>query len=227
MAKQLGLDLPGKTALGRDDFLVAPSNALAVALIDVWPDWQGGKLVVSGPSGSGKTHLAHVWAALSGARIIDAQEVAGADIPSLAGGHMAIENVPAIARDNDAETALFHLHNLTLANGHSLLFTGADPLPAWPIALPDLKSRLQGAAQAELAAPDDTLLSAVLAKQFSDHQIMPNPDVIPYLVAHMDRSFSAARDLVAALNRESLAQKRGVTRPMAKNVLDKLSPSAR
>ena len=227
MAKQLGLDLPGKTARGRDDFLVAPSNALAVALIDAWPDWLGGKLVVSGPSGSGKTHLTHVWAALSGGRILEAADLDEAKVPNLASGPVAIENVTAVAGNATAETALFHLHNLTLANGHSLLFTGQDPLPSWPIALPDLKSRLQGAAQAELAAPDDSLLSAVLAKQFSDHQIMPNPDVIPYLVAHMDRSFAAARDIVAALNRESLAQKRGVTRPMAKNILDKLSPSAR
>ena len=36
MATQLGLDLPVRAALGRDDFMVAPSNALALTMIDGW-----------------------------------------------------------------------------------------------------------------------------------------------------------------------------------------------
>jgi len=99
---------------------------------------------------------------------------------------------------------------------------GAPPWRAWGLQLPDLKSRLQGATQADLQPPDDTLLAAVLAKQFNDHQIVPKSDVIPYLVAHMDRSFAMARSLVATLNRESLEQKRAVTRPLAASVLEKL-----
>ena len=227
MARQLGLDLPGKTALGRDDFLIAPSNALAVTLIDMWPNWQAHKLVLTGPAGSGKTHLVHVWAAKSQATIIAATQITHVDIPALAQNHVAVEDVTMIAGNPAAETALFHLHNLTLANGYTVLFTGKDALPAWPVQLPDLKSRLQGAAVAELAAPDDSLLSAVLAKQFNDFQIMPKPDVIPYLVAHMDRSFAAARIWVETLNRESLAQKKGVTRPMAAQLLDKVVPIRR
>ena len=38
MARQLGLNLPAHTARGREDFLVAPSNALAVSLIEGWRD---------------------------------------------------------------------------------------------------------------------------------------------------------------------------------------------
>lgn len=221
MAEQLGLELPSIAALGREDFLVAPSNALAVALIDSWPNWPSGKLALSGPAGSGKTHLTHVWAARSGAQILDAQALAEVDIPALASGPVAIENVPDIAGNEAAETALFHLHNLCLANGHALLVTGAGALPNWPIALPDLKSRLQGAVSAELAAPDDTLLAAVLVKQFADRQLAPPADVIPYLVKRIDRSFEAARDIVAILDHESLARKKPITRPFASAVLDK------
>ncbi|THH35789.1 chromosomal replication initiator DnaA [Aliishimia ponticola] len=220
MPQQLGLDLPGITALGRDDFLVAPSNALAVALLDAWPNWQGGKLLLSGPAGSGKTHLAHAWAARSGARIIQASAVAEDDIPALAEGPVAVEDVTDIAGDLARETALFHLHNLVLANGHSLMFTG-DVVPAgWPLSLPDLKSRLQGATSAELAAPDDTLLSAVIAKLFADRQIMPPPNVIQYLVSRIDRSFDAARDTVARIDAESIARKKPVTRRLAADILD-------
>ncbi len=218
-AEQLGFDLPGTPALGREDFLVAPSNALALALIDAWPEWSGGKLLVSGPDGSGKTHLAHVWASRSSARIIAACDLPQADIPALANGPVAVEDVHRIAGDKLAETAVFHLHNLALSQGQTLLFTGCGTPAGWGIALPDLLSRLQGAASAELMAPDDTLLAAVLAKQFADRQIMPRPDVIPYLVAHMDRSFAEARRVVAALDALALARKKAITRPLAAQVL--------
>jgi chromosomal replication initiation ATPase DnaA len=117
MSKQLGLDLPSVPALGREDFLLAPSNALAVSLIEAWPNWSAGKLVMSGPKGSGKTHLAHVWAAQAQARMVNARDVADADIPDLANGPVAVEDVPEIAGHHDAETALFHLHNLMRAQG--------------------------------------------------------------------------------------------------------------
>ncbi len=220
MSQQLGLDLPSVPALGREDFLLAPSNALAVSLIEAWPNWSAGKLVMSGPKGSGKTHLAHVWAAQAQARMVNARDVADADIPDLANGPVAVEDVPEIAGHHDAETALFHLHNLTLANGHTLLFTGTDPVAHWPLVLPDLKSRLQGAASAEMAPPDDTLLSAVMAKQFADRQIMPPPTLIPYLVSRIDRSFAAAREIVEQLDRASLAAKKPITRNLAAKVLD-------
>ena len=36
---QLTFDLGRPPAFGRDDFLVAPSNAEAVAWLERWPDW--------------------------------------------------------------------------------------------------------------------------------------------------------------------------------------------
>lgn len=218
-AQQLGFDMPGPAALGREDFLVAPSNALAIALIDAWPEWSGGKMLLIGPQGAGKTHLAHVWAAMSDATLVAARTLQTADIPALASKAVAVEDVDEIAGNAEAETALFHLHNLTLANGHSLLMTGGLAPASWGISLPDLLSRLQGATSAELMPPDDTLLAAVLAKQFNDRQILPKPDVIPYLVAHMDRSFAAAREIVAALDTAALARKQAITRPLAAEVL--------
>ena len=43
---QLALDLGHRPAMGREDFLVTPSNALAVAWIDRWPDWPGPALAL-------------------------------------------------------------------------------------------------------------------------------------------------------------------------------------
>lgn len=220
MAVQLGLDLPVRTAHGRDDFLVAPSNAMAVAMIENWRNWSGAKLVLSGPAGAGKTHLTHVWAQAAGARIIAAQSLRKEDVPALATSCVAVEDVNTIATDPAAQTALFHLHNMVLAEGHSLLLTGTGAVAHWGLSLPDLVSRLQGALEAGIDAPDDALLSAVLVKLLADRQLMPPPDVIPYLLKRMDRSFGAARDVVAALDRASLAAKRPITRALAATVLD-------
>jgi chromosomal replication initiation ATPase DnaA len=219
MARQLSFDLPAKPALGRDDFFVSPANTLAVAMIDGTPGWPGGKLVLSGPPGAGKTHLTHVWAAQTGARVIAAADLAQADLPELARGPVAIEDVPGIATDIEAQNALFHLHNLVLAEGHALLLTGQGSPNHWRLSLPDLQSRLDGTQHVALEAPDDRLLAAVLAKLFADRQVTPRPDVIPYLVARMDRSFDAAADIVDRLDRAALDQRRDVSRALAASVL--------
>jgi len=221
MPTQLGLDLPVRTAHGRDDFLVAPSNAMAVAMIENWRNWSGAKMVLTGPPGAGKTHLTHVWADAATAQIISARDLRSDDVPALAAQSIAVEDVPLIAQDPAAQTALFHLHNMVLAEGHSLLLTGTGAVPHWGLTLPDLVSRLRGALEASIDAPDDALLSAVLVKLLADRQLMPPADVIPYLLKRMDRSFAAARDVVEALDRESLAAKRPITRALAAVVLDK------
>ncbi|KUP91164.1 P-loop NTPase family protein [Tritonibacter horizontis] len=215
MSQQLSFDLPAKPALGRDDFFVAPSNAMAVALMDANFAWPSGKLVLTGPKGSGKTHLAHVWARDSGARVISARRLTDHDLPTLASGPVAVEDVPDIAEDGRAQKALFHLHNMVLTHGHRLMFTGRPAPNLWGLGLADLQSRVQAATHAALEAPDDALLAVVLAKLFNDRQIAPKPDVIPYLVGRMDRSFAAAQAVVERLDRLALAEQRTLSRALA------------
>ncbi|WP_297769734.1 DnaA/Hda family protein [uncultured Roseovarius sp.] len=221
--QQLSFDLPVRAALGREDFFVSPANAEAVAMIEGWQDWPTRKLILAGPPGSGKTHLAHVWAALSGARIVAAADLPSANIPSLAAGSVAVEDIDHVAGYRDAEEALFHLHNLTLAEGHALLLTARSAPQFWPLCLPDLMSRMQGTLLTQLRAPDDALLAAVLTKLFADRQIAPSPDTIPYLARRMDRSFEAARDVVVALDAAAMAEGRSVNRSLAAQVLDNRS----
>jgi len=220
MATQLGLDLPLRAALGRDDFMVAPSNALALAMIDGWRGWPLNKLVLSGPDGSGKTHLAHVWANATQARIVAAQALSPDSIGALSAGAVAVEDVPGIRADEAAQTALFHLHNLLQDAGLPLLMTGTQAPSHWHMTLRDLQSRIDAAGHAILEAPDDSLLAAVLAKLFNDRQLTPRADVIPYLVTHMERSFDAAGRIVAALDGASLARRKPVTRNLAAEMLD-------
>jgi len=223
MAEQLSFDLPVKTAHGREDFFVSSANAAAVAMIEGWQSWPGRKLVLVGAEASGKTHLVHVWATLSGAQVIDASRLKNADVPDLATSPVAVEDCDRIIGDADAEEALFHLHNLALAEGQSLLFTGPNAPNYWSIALPDLASRLKGTPVVKLEAPDDALLTALMAKLFHDRQVVPNADVLPYLVQRIERSCAAARATVKALDAAALAQGRAVTRKLAQEVLDKMA----
>ncbi len=220
MAEQLSFDLPRRTARGRADFFVSPANAMAVALIDAPDGWPGARLVLTGPAGSGKTHLAHVWAGRSGARILTAAELTDKTVPELARGPVAIEDVPDIAGNGPAQAALFHLLNLVQAEGHALLLTGRKAPNLWALAPADLQSRIEAAQHARLAPPDDALLAAVLAKLFADRQIAPRPDVIPYLLRRMERSFAAAADIVERLDRLALAEGRSISRALAARVLD-------
>ncbi len=220
MAEQLGLNLPVRTALGREDFIVAPSNSVAVAMLDAFAAGPPGKLVLSGPEGAGKTHLCHVWAHETGAPVVAASDLSEDRVEALAEGPCAIEDVPQIAKDTQAQKALFHLHNLALAQGQRLLLTGRAVPNLWAIPLPDLQSRIDAAGHVAIDAPDDALLGAVLGKLFDDRQLCPKGDVIPYLVTRMERSFAAAGRIIEALDAQSLAEKREITRKFAGQVLD-------
>ncbi|WP_434619601.1 chromosomal replication initiator DnaA [Tabrizicola sp. M-4] len=219
MIRQLAFDLPAREAWRREDFFPSPANAAALAAVDDWRNWPGGKLVLTGPKGSGKTHLARLWAAEAGAALLPAADLATADLPALSShGAVAVENAETAAGNPQAEAAFFHLHNLVTQSGH-LLVTASLPPRDWGLALPDLASRLQAAALARIEPPDDALLSAVLIKLFADRQITVPPALIPYLVARMERSIDAARAIVAALDARALAEGRPITRQLAADLL--------
>ena len=220
MARQLTFDLPARPALGRDAFFVSDSNSLALAAVDGWRDWSSGKLLLVGPTGSGKTHLAHVWAADAEAGITPAAALTEDVVPALV-QHSAIvvEDADAVADNSAAERALFHLHNLALAEGVPILFTAAETPGTWGIALPDLASRMQATQVARLEAPDDGLLAALFVKLFTDRQLAVSPQLVDWLVRHTERSFSAAHTTIARLDEAALRAGKTLSRDFASKVL--------
>lgn len=214
---QLPLDLDFRPALGGEDFLVAPNNEAAVAWIDRWPDWPGPALAIHGPAGCGKTHLAHVWQAMSGAVLLRAERVAEASPPEMLGGRKAC--VVEGADDGVDEEALFHLYNwIGEQRGHMLL-TGRSAPARWPVALPDLRSRLSSVPAVAVGEPDDALFMAVLVKLFSDRQLQVGEEVIRYMTTRMERSFDAARRAVKSIDSAALAARRGITVPLVRETL--------
>ncbi len=228
-AAQLPLELEPRPALGREDFLVAPSNEVAVAWIDRWPDWPRPALALYGPPGCGKTHLCQVWRAASGAVEVDAAALGAKEPPDLLGAARTcvLDGAEAaLAGDVERERHVLHLYNLLAERGGHMLVTGLDAPARWPSTLPDLRSRLAAVPAVRLAAPDDALMEAVLVKLFADRQLRVGGEVIRFLTARMERSFAAARALVAALDLTSLADRRSITVPLARRVLNETDINA-
>lgn len=221
MINQLAFDLPVVDAFAREDFFTSAATSQALAAIDDWRNWPGGKMLLIGPEGAGKTHLAHIWAQMAGAVMIAGVHLAAGDVPGLAGaGAVCVEDAEKIADDPAGQTALFHLHNL-LAPAGRLLITASAPPRDWGLMLPDLQSRLQAAPLTVLPAPDDALMSAVLVKLFADRQIAVPPNLIAYLVSRIERSIGTARRHVAELDAAALTMGRPITRAFAAEILDK------
>lgn len=215
--RQLTLDLGHRPAFGRDDFLVSPGNRDAVDWIDRWPDWPGHIVALSGPPGCGKSHLAQVFALKAGAVALAACDLSTDIVGTQIDRHGSFVVEEGETAD---ERALFHLFNAVREIRGSLLLTSREAPARWPVVLADLKSRLSSIPTARISPPDDTMMEAVLIKLFADRQLNVAPDVVVYVLRRIDRSFAAARRVVAMADKESLAGKRPITVPLMKTLID-------
>ncbi|MDE1153933.1 MAG: DnaA/Hda family protein [Micavibrio sp.] len=216
---QLGLDLGHREAFEREDLWVSVSNAAAIGWLDRWPDWNSPLLVIHGPAASGKTHLAKVWQKKAAALDILPEKLAELrginDLPKAA----IVDDAAIFIGDRHGETALFHFYNRMKESGGHILMTALNAPKEWDVALPDLKSRLLAAPAVAIAAPDEELMAVVLTKLFSDRQIFVPQEVVQFILPRVERSFSALRDLAAEIDRKALAEKRPVTIPLVREIL--------
>lgn len=221
--RQLALALPVDSRHGREDFLVGPSNEAAYAVIERWPAWPEPWLCLTGPEGAGKTHLAAIWADATGAATIDAASLAPDTLAGLLGRKALV--IEDCDRPDLDQQALFHLMNAIRSNGGHLVLTSRTAPEHWDLSVRDLISRLRLAPQATIAAPDDGLLRALLVKLFIDRQLVVDTVIIETLAVRMERSFAAARQVVAHLDRMALERRKPVSRALVTEVLADLFPA--
>jgi chromosomal replication initiation ATPase DnaA len=192
-------------------FIVSACNASAHEALQRWPTALGGAAALCGPAGSGKSHLARVWGERVGALPFHGMEVALADPLELEGRAVLLDAAETV----DNET-LFHLLNLAQAPGGALLLVSRDVPGQWPVALPDLKSRLNGLLLLTVEAPDDPVMAAMFRARFAERSLQPAEDVIAYLVRRVDRSAEGVERIVDLLDQTHAP----VTRVLARKVLD-------
>lgn len=217
-AEQLPLAFSHKNATGREDLLVAAPLHAAVAIVDEWPRWPSPVVILVGPQGSGKSHLASIWKNTSGA--VDIHPAPGEGAARQA-EHTAVLFEDADRRSFD-DTELFHVINSVRENGTSLLMTTRQWPAAWPVSLPDLRSRLKAATVVEIGEPDEDLLAQVLMKLFADRQLYMDDKLVSYIVARMERSLDTAQTIVERLDRLGLSRGARISRAMAAEVLTEL-----
>jgi len=211
--RQLVLALDHAVSFAREDFLRGPSNAAALTLIEQWPDWPDRIMALVGPQGSGKSHLASIWAATTGARVLAAKLLPETDLPgALATGALVVED---LEQDNLDERALFHLINLAREERAYVLLTSRIAPAAFPVAIRDLGSRLRAVPSVTLASPDDALLRLLIGKLAADRQLSVDEGIANYLANHIERSFAAVHAAVVRLDEEAMRQHRPVTRALA------------
>lgn len=220
--RQLPLDLPHDAALGREDYLVGKSNQAAFELLERWPDWPSPVIILAGPVGSGKTHLVEAFRDETGAEVIQARDLTEAGVSALVSAPACVVEDAHRGVNN---TALFHLLNAARQAGKTVLITSRTWPASWKISLPDLLSRLRAATPVEVLEPDDDLLRRVLVKLFADRQIAVDIGVVDYLVVRMERSLEVALRAVDAIDKEALAGRVKITKPLAGRVLETVTGS--
>ena len=214
-ARQLVLDLGHTPSHAETDFVVAPGNELAYRHVLSFPAWSTPLALLIGPAKSGKSHLAAIWVKRSGARVASAD-----NLEALAG---TPDPRPVLVEDADSggypESGLFHLLNQSIRSGRPVLMTARSEPSAWPLATEDARSRVRLALSLVMAPPDDTLLSLLLVKLFSDRQIAVEPGLVSYLVKRMERAPDEAMALVEVMDRLSLSRGRAVTKAIAADAI--------
>ena len=131
-----------------------------------------------------------------------------------------VEDLNAAAFD---ERALFHLLNLAREDQAYVLVTARVAPSAFEIGLRDLRSRLRALPVITLQPPDDQLFRALIVKFCTDRQLAVDEAVVGYLATRIERSYAAARQAVAHLDREALRLGRPLTRSFAAEVLRRAS----
>ena len=203
--------------MNRDDFIVTPANAAAVALVDSWPNWLVGAAAIFGPAGSGKSHLATIWCDAAGAkRISAADHLSGFE--NSGGRPLVVEDVDAIAANDERDRFLFSLFERA-SRESPILFTGREPPSHWPVVLPDLASRFSALVAYPLWAPDDALLVELARKLFADRQLLVTDAVIARMLVSLERSPAVFRDFVAKADAKGLAEARPINLALIRDML--------
>ena len=92
---QLALDLVLEPDYRAEAFAVSEANAAALALVNRWPRWRQGHLLLVGPAGSGKTHLSHMWTARTRATRLDPASLSNGLKTVGRGAAVLVEDMPA------------------------------------------------------------------------------------------------------------------------------------
>tara|TARA_B100002052_G_scaffold290901_1_gene310142 strand:- start:612 stop:1283 length:672 start_codon:yes stop_codon:yes gene_type:complete len=220
-SKQLYFEMPNKSALGIEDYMITDSNNFAFDLIIKMVKGEINFGLISGPPYSGKTHLSKIlvkntinykslYIDRDYQNILDKFE--SSDI-------LILENIDKVKYDK-SEQDLFHIINLVKESNKKLLMTSRKSISEIDLSLEDLKSRLNSIIEAKIKEPDDQLMKLILIKIFNDKQLKINPNVIDFLMSRLVRSYESINLFIEKIDKFSLERGKNITIPLINDLLN-------
>jgi len=206
-----------------ETLVVTEANRDAARLLTEWRAWPNSALALTGPKGAGKTHLALAWALETGARQVSSTATPddAAAIFREADGRLFVDDIEE-GRD---EAMLWRVLDLARTQGGAVLLVAETAPAAWPVSIPDLRSRLNALAVARLGEPDEALMEVVLRRICREQFIQLSDDAAQYLARRLPRTFAAAHRLAAALDAGLTRGAKPVGRRAAEKALEKAQAS--
>lgn len=216
--EQLALNIPSsEPEYSPESYIVSDSNRAVFDYIMQWP-WQSRGVMLIGAKGSGKTHLAHCWQQVSGAAFLNSSDL-HVDMDEVLSPYDAvIIKVDAAVED----PLLMRVYDHIEKHKKSVLLVATSPLIN-ESSTADLKSRLNSWQMLEMPQLDDVLLETLLYKAFSAKQLDISPEVIQYLMPRISRDAYSIQQMVDAIDAASMSEKRNITVPFVKKVLEESS----
>ena len=216
MSDQLILKFPEHRAYKKEDFYVSPSNEEAFDFISSWPKWIKRIVNIFGPVGSGKSHLASILKSKT-----KCLEILPEDLNEKIISEFKTKEALIIENFNEkiSEELLFSLWNIALQDNKYFLINSIKPINSYKFKLPDLVSRIKSTLSIGIKLPSDDLISAIIAKNFSDKQIIVEEKHIDYIIKRIDRSYEKIAQFILTLDRYSLKKGSPFGLKMIKEVL--------
>jgi DnaA family protein len=144
---------------------------------------------------------------------------AAKDMPASDDDGAEVVGVDDVERlDDSAQINLFNIFNALKDSSGVLVVTGGSPPARLPLRA-DLLTRLAWGLVYEVHALNEHDRRGALLEYAHARGFMLPPEVTDYLLARVPRDLSSLRALVDTLDRVSLEQKRAVTVPLAREVL--------
>lgn len=223
--KQLAFELASPPAPTLDNF-VTGENAEVVAALRTLASGTSERFVyLWGGKGSGRTHLLRAvlreWQAAGRTARLYVCEESPAAAAVAATDAIAVDDVQYMSPQ--AQVELFNIYN-GLRDSSGLLLVAGDVPPARLALRPDLLTRLAWGLVYEVRALSEVDRRAALQTYAAARGFAMPDEVTDYLLARAPRDLSSLRALVDTLDRLSLEQKRAITVPLARELLQAVSP---
>ena len=200
-----------------DDFFVSKSNYFAYNLILNWPRWEKNIINLNGDKFCGKTHLTKIFIKKFKAFKIDAKNLSDDKINEFKiHQNFVLENFD---QNSVNEKLIYSLINIVEQDNKYLIINSRKALNKYSFKLNDLNSRLKNCLNAKIELPDDSLMFAIILKNFSDRQIFTDKKIINYVIKNIDRSYSKICEFIYKVDQVSLQKQKPVTIKTIKEAL--------